>query len=240
MGSVDTMETMRSSWFFRPGQRSRGVQALWIAFGLIVVLFYFTRRMLVSLSAGGWSKDIDLPVEQWVLDHQDPVWHSIATGLYLWGSTPGMTVTMVILTAIICLWARSWWPLATVAFTALGSVLLTVVLKSVLQVARPTGVPGGPAPPGSFSFPSGHTLNAAALIGIATYLAVVYGLRRYAYLLGGIAVLFVAAMGASRVYLSHHWVSDVLVGLLIGAGWAAVVAILHYFFVPSKRIRQSS
>ncbi len=234
------METMRSSWFFRPGQRSRGVQALWIAFGLIVVLFYFTRRMLVSLRIGGWSKDVDLPVEQWVLAHQDPVWHSVATVLYLWGSTTGMTVTMVILTAIICLWARSWWPLATVAFTALGSVLLTVVLKSVLQVARPTGVPGGPAPPGSFSFPSGHTLNAAALIGIATYLAVVYGLRRYAYLLGGIAVLFVAAMGASRVYLSHHWVSDVLVGLLIGAGWAAVVAILHYFFVPSKRIRQSS
>lgn len=230
------METMRSSWFFRPGQRSRGVQALWIAFGLIVALFYFTRRMLVSLRIGGWSTDVDLPVEQWVLAHQDPVWHSIAYGLYLWGSTPGMTLTMVVLTAIICFWSRSWWPLATVAFTALGSVLLTIVLKSALQVARPTGVPGGPAPPDSYSFPSGHTLNAAALIGIAAYLAIVYGLRRYAYLLGGIAVLFVAAMGASRIYISHHWLSDVLVGLLIGAGWAAVVAVLHYFFVPSKRI----
>ncbi len=204
------METMRSSWFFRPGQRSRGVQALWIAFGLIVALFYFTRRMLVSLRIGGWSTDVDLPVEQWVLAHQDPVWHSIAYGLYLWGSTPGMTLTMVVLTAIICFWSRSWWPLATVAFTALGSVLLTIVLKSALQVARPNGVPGGPAPPDSYSF---------------------------AYLLGGIAVLFVAAMGASRIYISHHWLSDVLVGLLIGAGWAAVVAVLHYFFVPSKRIR---
>jgi len=65
-------------------------------------------------------------------------------------------------------------------------------------------------------------------------------LRRYAYLISIVATLFVLAMGASRIYIGHHWVSDVLVGLLIGAAWAAVVAILHYFFVPRRKLPSSA
>ena len=223
---------MRSSWYFRHGQRPGGAQVLWIIFGLVVAMFYFTRRVLVSLHAGGWAKDLDAPAYQWALEHQSPFLLSVSDFLYFWGSTPGMTMIMLVITGLLCWKTRSAWPLAAVAFTALVSVLLTVILKASLQVPRPQGIPGGPAPPESYSFPSGHTLNSAALIGIASYLAIIYGLRRYAYLIAIIAALFVLAMGASRIYIGHHWVSDVLVGLLIGAAWAAVVAILHYFFVP--------
>ncbi|WP_066143903.1 phosphatase PAP2 family protein [Glutamicibacter mysorens] len=223
---------MRSSWYFRHGQRPGGAQVLWIIFGLVVAMFYFTRRVLVSLHAGGWAKDLDAPAYQWVLEHQSPFLFAVSDFLYFWGSTPGMTMIMLAITGLLCWKTRSAWPLAAVAFTALVSVLLTVILKANLQVPRPQGIPGGPAPPETFSFPSGHTLNSAALIGIASYLAIIYGLRRYAYLIAIIAALFVLAMGASRIYIGHHWVSDVLVGLLIGAAWAAVVAILHYFFVP--------
>lgn len=231
-----TMEAMRSSWNFRQGQKPRGTQILWIIFGLVVAMFFFTRRVLVSLHVGGWAKDMDQPTYQWVLDHQTPALQGISDFLYFWGSTPGMTMIMLVLTGLLCWWTRSVWPLATVAFTALVSVLLTVILKASLQVIRPQGIPGGPAPPESFSFPSGHTLNAAALIGIASYLAIVYGLQRYAYLISIIAALFILAMGASRIYIGHHWVSDVVVGLLIGAAWAAVVAILHFYFVPRKPV----
>lgn len=226
------MEAMRSSWYFRHGQRPGGAQVLWIIFGLVVAMFYFTRRVLVSLHAGGWAKDLDAPAYQWTLEHQSPFLFAVSDFLYFWGSTPGMTMIMLVITGLLCWKTRSAWPLAAVAFTALVSVLLTVILKANLQVPRPQGIPGGPAPPESYSFPSGHTLNSAALIGIASYLAIIYGLRRYAYLIAIIAALFVLAMGASRIYIGHHWVSDVLVGLLIGAAWAAVVAILHYFFVP--------
>lgn len=226
------MEAMRSSWYFRQGQRPGGAQVLWIIFGLVVAMFYFTRRVLVSLHAGGWAKDLDAPVYQWALEHQSPFLFGVSDFLYFWGSTPGMTMIMLVITGLLCWKTRSAWPLAAVAFTALVSVLLTVILKANLQVPRPQGIPGGPAPPESYSFPSGHTLNSAALIGIASYLAIIYGLRRYAYLISIIAALFVLAMGASRIYIGHHWVSDVLVGLLIGAAWAAVVATLHYFFVP--------
>ncbi|WP_404289035.1 phosphatase PAP2 family protein [Glutamicibacter arilaitensis] len=227
---------MRSSWYFRQGQRPRGTQILWIIFGLVVAMFYFTRRVLVSLHVGGWAKDLDEPTHRWVLEHQVPALQNLADLLYFWGSTPGMTIIMLVLTGLLCWLTRSVWPLVTVAFTALVSVLLTVLLKANLQVPRPQEMPGAPASPESFSFPSGHTLNAMALIGIVSYLAIVYGLRRYAYLIGTLAGLFILAMGASRIYLGHHWVSDVAVGLLIGAAWAAVVAILHFYFVPRRQV----
>ncbi|WP_313813860.1 phosphatase PAP2 family protein [Glutamicibacter sp.] len=223
---------MRSTWYFGPDKPTGGKQVLWVVFGLIVAMFYFTRRVLVSLRIGGWATNLDQTVYQWVLAHQDPFWLMVAEVLYWWGSTPGMIVTMLIIGSLLCWLARSFWPLLTIAATAAGSVTLTIVLKASLQVPRPAGVPGGPAPPTSYSFPSGHTLNAAALMGIAAYLAVIYGLRRYAYLIGGLATLFVVGMGASRIYIGHHWLSDVVVGFLIGAAWAAVIAILHYFFAP--------
>ena len=227
------MGAMRSSRFFTQHGRPAWARVLLAALGLVVVVFYFFRRIWVSMRLGGWIDSVDMPAYQWALGHQNPVLQGASTALFYWGSTPGMVITLLLIALLLCWYARSWWPLAVIAFTAAVSTSLTSILKAVLEVPRPHGVPGGPEPPASFSMPSGHTLNAAALVGIAVYLAVMYGLRRYAWLMGTIAALFVAAMGASRIYLGHHWVSDVVMGLCIGLAWGAVVAILHYCFVPA-------
>lgn len=216
----------------RPGTDTKAV--LWLVLGLFVALFYTVRRVVTSLSIGGWATEVDLPVYNWVLDHQSPALVMAASILHWWGSSVGMTLTMLIITGLLCWWQRSAIPLLLIGFTALGSVLLTIILKRYTGLERPDGVPGGPAPPETYSFPSGHTLNAAALLGIAAYLAIVFGMQRYAYLISIVVGLFVVAMGASRIYLGHHWVSDVVVGLLIGAGWAAIVAIVHYYFMPIR------
>ena len=62
-------------------------------------------------------------------------------------------------------------------------------------------------PPDCFSFPSGHTINAFA---IATVLALQWPLFTPA--LGALA----ASIGASRVVLGLHYVSDVAAGALLG------------------------
>lgn len=71
--------------------------------------------------------------------------------------------------------------------------------------------------PGGFSFPSGHTVSsfaAATVICFANW--------RF-----GIPALFLAALiGFSRVYLFHHFLSDVLVGAAIGVACAFLAALL--------------
>jgi len=65
------------------------------------------------------------------------------------------------------------------------------------------------------SFPSGHTAGSFAA---ATALSAFYPRQR------GILFGLAGAVGLSRVYLGHHFVSDVLVGAGLGAGLGALAA----------------
>ena len=67
------------------------------------------------------------------------------------------------------------------------------------------------------SFPSGHTAGSFAA---ATALAAFYPHDR------PLLLAFASAVGISRVYLGHHFLSDVLVGAALGSGIGALAARL--------------
>jgi undecaprenyl-diphosphatase len=69
--------------------------------------------------------------------------------------------------------------------------------------------------PEDASFPSGHT---AASFAAATALATFYPSTR------PMVFTLAAGVGVSRVYLGHHFPSDVVVGAVMGAGIGAVIA----------------
>ena len=81
-----------------------------------------------------------------------------------------------------------------------------------VERGRPISEPTGP------SFPSGHTLGSTVLFGFIAFLAIQHGLRMSlrAPLLASMAVL-ILMVGASRVFLSAHWPTDVVAGYLLGA-----------------------
>jgi len=102
---------------------------------------------------------------------------------------------------------------AAAGTACLAGVILFLILKKLTGRKRPnTLVPHCWAtllPPDQFSFPSGHTITAFA------FALAVGGF--YPLLLG--ALLFGAfSVATSRIVLGMHFLSDVVVGALVGAG----------------------
>lgn len=155
----------------------------------------------------------------------------------------GGPVQMPILAAIVALtlalaW-RQWTPIVLIAATGLGSLLMTTVGKAAVGRSRPPLVDAVPPFETSFSFPSGHSLNALALAGIVAYLLVRKQHAAWARALTvTLATAFAVTMGLSRVYLGHHWFTDVLVAWALALAWLAVVITAHRLFITVRRRRR--
>ncbi|HEX6860911.1 MAG TPA: phosphatase PAP2 family protein [Caulobacteraceae bacterium] len=75
----------------------------------------------------------------------------------------------------------------------------------------------------SASFPSGHAmLSTITYLTLGALLAQVMPKRRLKAYVFSVAVLLALIVGASRVYLGVHWLTDVLAGWSLGAAWAMI------------------
>ncbi|HSF97792.1 MAG TPA: phosphatase PAP2 family protein, partial [Ornithinibacter sp.] len=106
--------------------------------------------------------------------------------------------------------------------------------------ARPPVIFAVPPLETSPSFPSGHTLNATVVLGLAAYLVMLgrRHLRSKLLVVSGV-VVFVAAMGLSRVWLGHHWLTDVMAGWFVGLAWLAAVITGHRVKVTIDRAERA-
>lgn len=71
-----------------------------------------------------------------------------------------------------------------------------------------------------FSYPSGHAARAIFLALVLWTLLESMGVsgKKQRILMGILLGMYVAIVSVSRIYLGHHWFSDVLGGLLMGTG----------------------
>jgi undecaprenyl-diphosphatase len=121
------------------------------------------------------------------------------------------------------LWQRRPRIALFVAATALGSSLLNTAVKAAVSRARPV-LPHPVETSGGWSFPSGHAQGAIVtyLLVLIAVLPVLHGVWRRAAV--AVAVVMVAGIGFSRIALGVHFLSDVIAGYALGAGWVAVAA----------------
>jgi membrane-associated phospholipid phosphatase len=110
-----------------------------------------------------------------------------------------------------------------VALSLGGAMLISDWVKLLVSRPRPP-VEHLQAVTGS-SLPSGHATQASAFWFSLVFAMPAAGasptLTRMA---GGLALLIVLAVAASRVYLGVHYPSDVVAGVLLGTTWAAYVS----------------
>ena len=154
------------------------------------------------------------------------------------GGTIGMPILALTVMGILAFRRRSWTPVILIVTAGLGSLLMTIAGKRLIGRTRPDLSDAVPPYEHSASFPSGHSLNAAVIAGIVAYLIILrLKTARSRILTGAAAAVFAAAMGLSRVYLGHHWLTDVLAAWALGAAWLALVITAHRLYLTVRKRR---
>jgi membrane-associated phospholipid phosphatase len=107
-----------------------------------------------------------------------------------------------------------------------GSAFLTVAVKLAVTRPRPGVVDRlGPVDT-SYSFPSGHTLNSTVLLVLIVWLLWSRASTGHRTALVAAAMAMSVAVGASRVYLGYHWLTDVVASGLVATAWLCLVWVL--------------
>ena len=166
----------------------------------------------------------DAPILEFWHRHATPELDSMAIFLTIIGNTGPMVGLGVLV--FLGLLLRRQWRAAWLWFASVGgSMLLTQIIKPLVARPRPL-LWASIRPEHTFSFPSGHAMDTAAIATALVLLGWGGRARRWVWL----TPLFALAVGWARLYLGVHNPSDVL------AGWAAAVAWVVLVHLAARRV----
>jgi membrane-associated phospholipid phosphatase len=156
---------------------------------------------------------VDHPVYTWTIHHRVHFWKAIMERLTKVGNT--WTTWGAAAAAAACLAAfyrrRRWLPPAVLAAAIVIDHFLTLALRHTFHRLGPPDSPLG-------TFPSGGCDRVIVFYGLIAYLIwrELSGRRRTAIWLAGVVAALGFSEGYSRVYLTLHWLTDVVSGLVYG------------------------
>ena len=210
-----------------------------VGIGAAVSLTVASAEVYESVAEEDGIAALDRPALNAAVDLRSPWLNGAATAFTHLGGPVGMPILAVCAVLALTVVRRSFTPLILMVVAAGGSLLMTVLGKDAIGRLRPDLQFAVPPFEMSPSFPSGHTLNAVVISGIIAYLLV---LRRHSKRVRALiilaAVLFAFIMGATRVYLGHHWVTDVAVAWTLGLAWLALVITAHRLLLTFRNYRR--
>jgi undecaprenyl-diphosphatase len=128
-------------------------------------------------------------------------------------------VTMCI--AVVLAWRRAFYRLLMFIFAMLGGSMLNILLKHLFHRQRPV-LEDPLVTLSSYGFPSGHTMGTTILAGcLAIFAAHTIRNHRDRIWPFVIAAIWVAIIGATRIYLGAHYFTDVIGACCAAVAWLA-------------------
>jgi len=226
--SAEPKEAAREVLAGQPQEAARR----WLGITALVMAVLFAVDTLLLLS--GFWLPLDIRI---TLVIQSINWGPIAYVLQLINVTAGYWQVLAGAVAIGLLFVverRAGW------LMLIGSIssLLDNIIKLVISRPRPTvDVVHILTPASGFSYPSGHAvfftwLSFMLAASLAPRIKPIYRPPLWS---AAIVVIFLACI--ARVWAGDHWPSDVVGGVLLGAGWSAFVLWLPERWLPSPSVR---
>lgn len=214
-----------------PPYKSRFLKALLVVSGVLMALgmIFFAR---LDTSSAILKADIK------ALNISPSTYNEPLTNLFLAITFLGNWQTIVILAILIVifLWLlKKDIVIAPLCFSVIGSAGFNMISKLIFQRPRPDIAFYIEK---TFSFPSGHSTIAVSFYGIIAYCLfrrTKNTSQKIIILLTGISLILL--IGLSRLYLGVHFLSDVIVGYLIGLTWLALAIIILERLLNKKIVR---
>jgi undecaprenyl-diphosphatase len=183
----------------------------------------------------GYTQHLDVAALQWLGAHHTPLLTTIMTEVTPLGT--GIVVMTTVGVTAAFLWHTEHKISAQLLLAATaGNIILNNVLKLYFDRARPS-VFEWQTHAASSSFPSGHAMSATVVYGTVAYLLArlqKHGWSRAITLVT--AIVMIALICLTRLYLGVHYPSDVLGGIVVGLAWAAFcMATLEASLVLARR-----
>jgi len=230
------VNTGTESWLMqRWGRWVVPYAALWVTMliggAVVLVLALVSAEVYDNVVDDAGLANLDKPTLGMMEQLRSPGLDAFVTGFTNIGGGIGMPILASILTAWLIWASRTWRPLILIGGAAAVSTTATTLGKKLIGRTRPDHADAVPPYETSPSFPSGHTLNTTVVIGLVVYLACLQIKRTLARVsLIAAGAVFIFAMGMSRVYLGHHWMTDVIIGWVLGLAWVGIVILAHRLF----------
>lgn len=181
-------------------------------------------------------RQLDQGVHDWCVTHRN----GAGDTFFVIITTLGSPLILSVLAAIVVVvtWRRR--QQGTALFLALataGGYGVEPALKQHYARARPLLTQALQGAHG-YSFPSGHAVGSAVVLGAFAYLIVrgkhVLYIKVLSVILAG---LLLVAVCWSRVYLGVHWLTDVIAGAGLGAVWLLATIIAQEIGLYTRRLR---
>ena len=205
----------------------------WLGWTALAMFVLFGIDTVLVLD--GFWLPIDVRITTFV---QGLNWGPIVYPMELINVTAGYWQVLAGVIAIVALFVverRAGW------LMLIGSVssLLDNIIKLLVSRQRPTvDLVHILTPASGFSYPSGHALQTSALALTTGYVLYREGLGpRWTGAPLGLDPSLLLQLVQCRVWAGDHWPSDVIGGVLLGAGWSALVLWLPERWLPSPSFR---
>jgi membrane-associated phospholipid phosphatase len=215
----------------KPQRRNRFLpSAIGITGGVALagVAFWFFGRQ-ADIVVAGRADSYDSAILDTVDRHESRRLSRYLEGMTQLGSHPGIVATAG-LTVFAMIRQKRPHDAWTVVISTSGAMALNSILKAIFQRQRPQELYRRIRLPKSHSFPSGHSLLAAATYPIVAHHLVQARSARTQVLVHAAAGLIILSVGFSRVYFRVHFPSDVLGGFAAGFGWLGLTSLSHTLF----------